>query len=54
MPSALDGKKETTNMDKRKLRMTLEVLNEESTEFPETKEFIEEKLEQKCSKKIYQ
>ena len=34
--------------------MTLEELNEVTAEFPETKEFIEERLEQKFSKKIYQ
>ena len=35
---------------KTKLIITLEVLNEVKTEFPKTKEFIEERLEQKCLK----
>ena len=33
-----------------KLKITLEVLNGVTAEFPETKEFIEERLEQKCAK----
>ena len=37
-------------MEKRKLKITLEELNEITAEFPETKEFIEERLEQKCLK----
>ena len=37
-------------MEKRKLKITLEVLNEVTAEFPETKEFREERLEQKCLK----
>ena len=37
-------------MEKRKLKITLEVLNEVIAEFPETKEFIAERLEQKCAK----
>lgn len=37
-------------MDKRKLKVVMKVLNEESLEFPHTKEFIEEHLEQKCLK----
>lgn len=37
-------------MDKRKLKIVMKVLNEESLEFPHTKEFIEEHLEQKCLK----
>ena len=36
-------------MEKRKLKITSEVLNEVTAEFPETKEFIEERLEQKCA-----
>ena len=35
---------------KRKLEITLEVLHEVSVELPETKQFIEEHLEQKCLK----
>ena len=35
-------------MEKRKLKVTLELLNEVSVEFSETKQFIEEYLEQKC------
>ena len=37
-------------MEKRKLKITIAVLNEVSLEFPETKQFIEEHLEQKCLK----
>ena len=37
-------------MEKQKLKITLEILHEVSVEFPETKEFIEEHLEQKCLK----
>ena len=37
-------------MEKRKLKISLEVLNEVTAEFPEIKEFIEELLEQKCLK----
>ena len=37
-------------MEKRKLKITLEVLNEVTAEFPETKEFIEKCLDQKCLK----
>ena len=37
-------------MEKQKLKITLEVLNEVSVEFPETKQFLEEHLEQKCLK----
>ena len=37
-------------MEKWKLKITLEVLNEVKVEFPETKKFIEERLEQKCAK----
>ena len=37
-------------MIKRKLEITLEVLHEVSVELPETKQLIEEHLEQKCLK----
>ena len=37
-------------MEKWKLKITLEVLNEVIAEFQETKEFIEDHLEQKCLK----
>ena len=37
-------------MDKRKLNTAIEVLHEVSVEFPDTKEFIEERLEQKFLK----
>ena len=37
-------------MEKRKLKITLEVLNEVTAEFPETIEFMEKRLEQKCLK----
>ena len=33
-------------MEKLKYKITLEVLNEDTAEFPETKEFVEECLEQ--------
>ena len=35
-------------MDKRRFGITLKVLNEVKVQFPETKEFIEERLEQEC------
>ena len=35
---------------KRKLNIVMEILNEVSIEFLETKQFIEEQLEQKCLK----
>ena len=38
-------------MEKRKFKITLEVLSENVAEYPETKEFIEVRLEQKCLKK---
>ena len=42
-------------MDKRRVRITLKVLNDVKVQFPETNEFIEERLEQECLKKnIYQ
>ena len=37
-------------MEKRKLKITSKVLKEVIAEFPETKESIEERLEQKCIK----
>ena len=37
-------------MVKRKLRITLKVLNEVKLQFSETKEFTEERLEQECLK----
>ena len=37
-------------MEKQKLNITLEVLNEVSINFPETKQFIQEHLKQKCLK----
>ena len=37
-------------MDIQRLKITLKVLNEVKVQFPETKEFIEECLEQKCLK----
>ena len=37
-------------MDKRRFRIILNVLNEVKAQFPKTKEFIEESLEQECSK----
>ena len=49
-PSPLASKTKTTQMEKRKLCITLELLNELSTEFLETKCFIDEHLEQKCLK----
>ena len=38
-------------MEKQKLKITLEVLNEISVEFQKTKQFIKEHLEHKCLKK---
>lgn len=37
-------------MEERKLDVAKEALNEVSVKFPETKQFIEENLEQKCLK----
>ena len=37
-------------MEKQKLKITLEVLNEISVEFQKTKQFIKEHLEHKCLK----
>ena len=37
-------------MDKRQLRVALKVLNEVKVQFPETKQFIEEAIEQECLK----
>ena len=37
-------------MEKRKLTITLRVLNVVKVQFPQTKEFIEERLEQECLK----
>ena len=37
-------------MDKRRLRVVVKVVNEVKVQFPQTKEFIEERLEQECSK----
>ena len=48
--SALASKAETTNTDRRKFRIAMEVLNKVSVESSETKEFIDEKLWQNCSK----
>ena len=52
MSSALASKTETTKMDKRMLSIAIEVLNGVPVEFLETKEFIDEKLEQKFCKEI--
>ena len=49
-PSTLASETETTKMDRRKLNIALEVLNKVSVKFPETKQFIEEHLQQKCLK----
>ena len=37
-------------MEKRRLKITFKVLNEIKVQFPKTKEFIEERLEQKFLK----
>lgn len=37
-------------MDKRKLMIAMQVLKDVSTAFPNTKDFVDEKIEQKCSK----
>ena len=50
MSSALASKTET-KWKNENLKTTLEVSNEVTAEFPEAKEFIEERLEQKCGKK---
>ena len=50
LASSALSKIETTKIEKHKIKITLKVLNEVSVEFPETKEFIDQKLEEKCSK----
>ena len=37
-------------MDKRRIRITTKVLDEVKVQFPETKEFMEERLEKECLK----
>ena len=37
-------------MDKRRLRIAEKVLDEVKVQFPETKKFISERIEQECSK----
>ena len=37
-------------MDKRKLSIAIQVLKEVLVAFPDTKDFIDKKLEQKCTK----
>ena len=37
-------------MEKRRLKITFKVLNEVKVQFPRTKEFIEERVEQECLK----
>ena len=37
-------------MDKRRLKLALKVLDEVKVQFPETKQFIEERIEQECLK----
>ena len=49
--SALASKTKNNNkIDKRRLKITLKVLNEIKVQFPKTKEFIEERLKQECLK----
>ena len=50
MLSALDRKTETTKLENRKLNIAIVFLNKVSVKFPDTKEFIEELLEQKYLK----
>ena len=50
MLSALDRKAETTKLENRKLNIAIVFLNKVSVKFPDTKEFIEEVLEQKYLK----
>ena len=51
MPSALDKKPQKNNrMDKRMMNIAMQVLHEVFVEYPDTKDFIEERLEQKCLK----
>ena len=44
MSSAPVSETQTTKIYKRKLSIAMKVLNKVSAEFPETKEFIDEKL----------
>ena len=48
--SSAPASKANNKMDKQRLRITLKVLNEVKAQFPETKEFIEERLKRKCFK----
>ena len=48
--SSAQASKTTAKMDKRRLKITSKVLKELKAQFPETKEFIEERLKQECSK----
>lgn len=50
IPSALFSKTTILKMDKRKLNIAMAFLQEVSVEGLEGKEFIDKKLEQKCSK----
>ena len=50
--SALESKKKNTHskMDKRRLRVALKVLDEVRVQFLDTKQFIEDSIEQECLK----
>ena len=45
--SSAQASKTTAKMDKRRLKITSKVLKELKAQFPETKEFIEERLKQR-------
>ena len=54
LSSALDRKTETDqNGKKRRLNVLMQVLQEAFVRFPEIKDFIDEKLEQKGENEIY-
>ena len=50
--SALENKTKNTHnkMDKRRLRVALKVLDEVRIHFPDTKQFIEDSIDQECLK----
>ena len=47
---ALTSKTINNKMEKRKLEITLKVLNEVKVTFPQTKEYLEKRLRQECLK----
>ena len=44
------SKKHNHTTDKKRLKITLKVLNDVKQEYPETKKYIEDRLEEECLK----